>query len=190
MRLLSLLSLPILGTAFANAAALDPRNGNSTVKGSVYEPLNGTTLLNLATLNPPQINSGPHWPFPTEKIDCATTFAGNNKYAFLWALVRIQVEWIREDGPKYWHVPVGTPRHTSIRIGCCNEASYNLVVQETLTRPVAISGAEIVTMGLAAADHCKQGNRSRGRAWSRSREFTIEVYFDGNKCGKRCWQGD
>ncbi|KAK4649095.1 uncharacterized protein QC761_115970 [Podospora bellae-mahoneyi] len=179
-----LLAVLLLLASAANAAAVGPRN-------ATYDTTYDTTLTHsTAALNPPKLDSGPHWPHPSHKIDCDVTFQRYNNYAYLWTLVRIQVEWIREEGPKYWTLPEGTPKGTLVRVGCCNGASYNIVVQETLQKPIAIAGAEITTMGLAAADHCKQGDRTKGRAWAQNRLFTIEVFQDEHKCGKKCWQGD
>ncbi|KAK4174170.1 hypothetical protein QBC36DRAFT_292712 [Triangularia setosa] len=199
-----LASLIFLGTA-ANAAAVSPRNGNFTAATARLDhPISLSfndigAIINLTAL-PQPIDMGPHWSLPTEKIDCSTTFAVNNKYAYAWSVVRIQIEWIREDGPKIWTLPAGMHVGQTVRVGCCNHASINLVVQgqgkdtdrkgTCLARTLAISGAEITTMALAITDHCRSGDRTKGRAWSRYRDFTVEVYYDDWKCGGKCWQGD
>ncbi|KAK0737360.1 hypothetical protein B0T21DRAFT_450498 [Apiosordaria backusii] len=161
-------------------------------------PFNITALLNLAAAAPNPIDLGPHWPLPIDKIECDTTHAYNNKYAFVWALVRTQIEWIREEGPKYWRLDESMQNGQILKIGCCNEAAFVIVAQRKdkagnpvrLGKTIMVSGAEITTMGMAVADACRQGDFAKGRAWSRYRDFTVEVFHDDYKCGRKCWQGD
>ncbi|KAK4197135.1 hypothetical protein QBC40DRAFT_181679 [Triangularia verruculosa] len=155
--------------------------------------------MNAVLAAPPAVHTGPHWPLPTHMINCDPTYARHNVYAYAWAVVRIQIEWIREDGPKFWYLRAGTPSGHVVRVGCCHEAAIVLVAQgrdangspAPLQRDIAVSSAEITTMALAVTDGCRADHdRTKGRAWAKNKEFTVEVFYDDYKCDDRCWQGD
>lgn len=72
-----LLAVLLLLASAANAAAVGPRN-------ATYDTTYDTTLTHFtAALNPPKLDSGPHWPHPSHKVGISSPVLWSRKMGLL-----------------------------------------------------------------------------------------------------------